>query len=89
MARSYESFPEIGSEDVTIQCFSVTDNDHAYLLFGPEVSTLTGTAAAPNLSEDLTNLTELPSQPPSQRYTLAGCCRSVVLPNFKPLGIYL
>lgn len=43
---------------------------------------------APNVSVDLTNLTELPSQPPSQRYTLAGCCRFVVLPNFKPLGIY-
>ncbi|KTF93342.1 hypothetical protein cypCar_00028230, partial [Cyprinus carpio] len=27
-------------QDVTIQCFSVTDDEHAYLLSGPEVSTL-------------------------------------------------
>lgn len=73
-ARSYESFPEIGSEEVASPgCDYPVIFCHrrwTYLcIYCPALrcqlfAALTGTAMTLSLSEDLSNLTELPSFPP-------------------------
>lgn len=74
-------------QDVTIQCFSVTDDEHAYLLSSPEVSTLTGTDAPPKSVRRPHRSHRVAVTAPFSK--IAGCCRFVVPQNFEPLGIDL